>query len=276
MMESTMPSQGGHVHRPGTGSSDGALIVEATDLELRYGSYVAVAASTFEIPPVGVVSVIGPNGSGKSTLLSALLGLVPVAAGRLRVLGVDPESARDRVSYVMQATPVPRVTPITVREVVGLGRYAERGMFGRFRASDHRAIDDALARMEIGHLARRHMHELSGGQRQRVLIAQGIVQEHELLVLDEPLTGLDINSAATIDTLIHEKLADGCTVILTTHDLDEARAADWVVLVSGRVVASGPPAQVCTRRNLEVAYGLGSMHEWEGFLDDPAHDTHHR
>ncbi|HSN43832.1 MAG TPA: hypothetical protein VLR88_07225, partial [Propionibacteriaceae bacterium] len=112
------------------------------------------------------------------------------------------------------------------------------------------------------------------GQRQRVLIAQGIVQEHELLVLDEPLTGLDITSAATIDTLIHEQRADGCTVILTTHDLDEARAADWVVLVSGRVVASGPPAEVCTRLNLEVAYGLGSMHEWEGFLDDPAHDTH--
>ncbi len=223
-----------------------------------------------------MVSVIGPNGSGKSTLLSALVGLVPVAAGTLSVLGVAPESARERMSYVMQATPVPRVTPITVREVVGLGRYAERGMFGRFRSSDRQAIDDALERMEISHLARRHMHELSGGQRQRVLIAQGIVQEHELLVLDEPLTGLDITSAATIDTLIHEQRADGCTVILTTHDLDEARAADWVVLVSGRVVASGPPAEVCTRLNLEVAYGLGSMHEWEGFLDDPAHDTHER
>ena len=270
------PSHGGHVHSPGTGSASGDLIVDATDLELRYGSFVAIAASTFQIPRIGVVSVIGPNGSGKSTLLSALVGLVPVAAGSLSVLGVAPESARERMSYVMQATPVPRVTPITVREVVGLGRYAERGMFGRFRSSDRQAIDDALERMEISHLARRHMHELSGGQRQRVLIAQGIVQEHELLVLDEPLTGLDITSAATIDTLIHEQRADGCTVILTTHDLDEARAADWVVLVSGRVIASGPPTQVCTRHNLEVAYGLGSMHEWEGFLDDPAHDTHER
>ena len=119
------------------------------------------------------MSVIGPNGSGKSTLLSALVGLVPVAAGSLRVLGTEPESARERISYVMQATPVPRVTPITVREVVGLGRFAERGPFGRFRDSDRAAIDDALERMEISHLARRHMHELSGGQRQRVLIAQG-------------------------------------------------------------------------------------------------------
>ncbi len=269
------PAEHGHVHGPATGSPGSDLIVEATDLELRYGGFVAVAASTFTIPRVGVVAVIGPNGSGKSTLLSALVGLIPVGSGSLEVLGGTPESARARTSYVMQATPVPRVTPITVREVVGLGRYAERGMFGRFRGSDRRAVDAALARMEISHLARRHMHELSGGQRQRVLIAQGIVQEHELLVLDEPLTGLDLNSAATIDTLIHDQRADGCTVILTTHDLDEARAADWVVLVSGRVVACGPPAEVCTRHNLEVAYGLGSMHEWEGFLDDPAHDTHH-
>ena len=275
MTDPTTTGSGGHVHSSSR-TTDGELIVEAVDLELRYGSYVAIAASTFQIPAVGVVSVIGPNGSGKSTLLSALVGLVPVAAGSLRVLGVEPEAAREHISYVMQATPVPRVTPITVREVVGLGRYAALGMFGRFRSSDRRAIAEALERMEISHLAGRHMHELSGGQRQRVLIAQGIVQEHELLVLDEPLTGLDITSASTIDTLIHEKLSDGCGVILTTHDLDEARAADWVVLVSGRVVASGPPAQVCTRHNLEVAYGLGGIHEWEGFLDDPAHDTHQR
>ncbi len=249
-------------------------IIEADDVTLRYGSHVAVAASSFRVPKVGVVCVIGPNGSGKSTLLSSLAGLVAPSSGRLRVLGQEPEAVRDRLSYVMQSTPVPRATPITVREVVGLGRLAALGMFRRFRAADRTAVADAMQRMDISHLASRHMHELSGGQRQRVLIAQGIVQEHELLILDEPLTGLDITSAATIDHLIHDQRDDGCTVILTTHDLDEARAADWVILISRRVVASGPPATVCSRHNLEVAYGLGSMHEWEGFLDDPAHDTH--
>lgn len=249
-------------------------LVDAHDLELRYGSFVALARSTFQVPRVGVVAVIGPNGSGKSTLLSALPGLLPVASGSLRVLGLDPVSARSRLSYVMQSTPVPRVTPITVREVVALGRLAELGPFRRFRAADRRAVAEAMERMRIADLADRHMHELSGGQRQRVVIAQGIVQAHELLVLDEPLTGLDLNSAATIDALIHQQRADGCSVILTTHDLDEARAADWVILVSGRVVACGPPAHVCTRRNLEVAYGLGSTHGWEGFLDDPAHGNH--
>jgi ABC-type Mn2+/Zn2+ transport system ATPase subunit len=254
-------------------TGDGPL-VEARDLELRYGSHVALTDSTFQIPRVGVVAVIGPNGSGKSTLLSALPGLLPVASGSLRVLGVGPDEARQRISYVLQSTPVSGLTPITVREVVGLGRLAELGMFRRFRGSDRRAVVDAMDQMRISDLADCHMHELSGGQRQRVVIAQGIVQKHEILVLDEPLTGLDLNSAATIDMLIHRKRTDGCSVILTTHDLDEARAADWVVLVSGRVVASGTPAQVCTRRNLEVAYGLGSMHDWDGFLDDPAHQEH--
>ena len=191
---------GGSAGTPPTGAGPAPdWIVEADELEVRYGSYVAIAASTFRIPRVGVVSVIGPNGSGKSTLLSALAGLVPVSSGRIQVMGAMPEVARARMSYVMQATPVPPVTPITVGEVVGLGRFARLGMFGRFRRSDRAAVADALARMEISHLARRHMHELSGGQRQRVLIAQGIVQDHELLVLDEPLTGLDITSAATID-----------------------------------------------------------------------------
>jgi manganese transport system ATP-binding protein len=123
--------------------------------------------------------------------------------------------------------------------------------------------------MRITDLADRHLHELSGGQRQRVMVAQGIAQDHEVLLLDEPLTGLDVNSAKTIDELIHGQRSDGCAVILTTHDLDEARAADWVILVSGEVVSSGPPQQVCTRHHLEIAFGLGSLHEWEGFLDDP-------
>jgi manganese transport system ATP-binding protein len=273
----TTPAQGGTA--PGSActaeGSDVRVLVEAEALELRYGSYVALAESSFIVPRVGVVAVIGPNGSGKSTLLSALAGLVPVALGDLRVLGRTPLEARTRISFVMQSTPVPPVTPITVREVVGLGRFARLGMFGRFRAEDRAAVDAAMRRMDIAHLADRHMRELSGGQRQRVLIAQGMVQPHDLLLLDEPLTGLDITSAATIDDLIHEQRTDGCSVIMTTHDLDEARAADWVILVSGRVISSGPPAEVCSRHNLEVAYGLGATHDWEGFIDDPAHGSHH-
>lgn len=243
--------------------------MQARDLVLTYGTHVALRASTFEVPQAGVTAVIGPNGSGKSTLLSALAGLVPVAQGSLQVLGSPPEQARRRISYVFQSTPVSPGTPITVREAVGMGRYPCTGLFRRFSRADRAAVASAMETMRITDLADRHLHELSGGQRQRVMVAQGIAQDHEVLLLDEPLTGLDVNSARTIDELIHGQRSDGCAVILTTHDLDEARAADWVILVSGEVVSSGPPQTVCTRHHLEVAFGLGSLHEWEGFLDDP-------
>ena len=251
-----------------------APLAVAADLVLRYGSHTALAASTFTVPFGGVTAVIGPNGSGKSTLLHALAGLVPVAQGSLRVLGKEPRDARPEISYVLQSTVVPASTPITVRETVGMGRYPALGPFRRFRRADRDRVVEAMRRLEIEDLAGRHLHELSGGQRQRVSVAQGIAQDHRVLLLDEPLTGLDIVSAQAIDRIIHAEPDHVRSVVLTTHDLDEARAADHVVLVSGRVIACGPPELVCTRHNLEVAFGLGSLHEWEGFLDDPAHDPH--
>jgi iron complex transport system ATP-binding protein len=251
------------------------LLVEASDLVLRYGRHEALRASTFHIPMVETTAIIGPNGSGKSTILSAIAGLVPPAAGRLRVLGGDPQTTRNRVSYVLQSTPVPSVTPITVREALAMGRYPAVGLWRRFRRADRAAIDRAMERMDIADLSDRHLHELSGGQRQRVFVAQGLVQRHDLLLLDEPLTGLDLRSARTIDDLVHGRRDNGYSIVLTTHDLDEARAADWVVLVNRTVVAFGPPTKVCTHRNLEVAFGLGALHEWEGFLDDPAHNDPH-
>jgi iron complex transport system ATP-binding protein len=252
------------------------LFAEATDLVLRYGHHTALARSSFTIPMDGVTAVIGPNGSGKSTLLSALAGLVPVAEGRLRVLDTEPQEARHQISYVLQSTVVPASTPITVRETVGMGRYPRVGLFHRFNRDDRTRVEEAMRHMNIEDLAGRHLHELSGGQRQRVYVAQGLAQDHRVMLLDEPLTGLDLVSARTIDGLIHGGNREGHPVVLTTHDLNEARMADHVILVSGRVVASGPPDSVCTRDNLEVAFGLGSLHGWGGFLDDPAHDPHHQ
>lgn len=250
------------------------LLAEANDLVLRYGHHTALSRSSFTVPLGGVTAVIGPNGSGKSTLLSALAGLVPAAEGRLRVLDGDPSEARSQISYVLQSTVVPVSTPITVRETVGMGRYPRVGLFRRFGRVDRERVADAMRHMDIDDLAGRHLHELSGGQRQRVYVAQGLAQDHRVMLLDEPLTGLDLVSARTIDGLIHGGKREGHTVVLTTHDLNEARVADHVILVSGRVVASGPPEGVCTRKNLEIAFGLGSLHGREGFLDDPAHDPH--
>ncbi|MCD9622887.1 metal ABC transporter ATP-binding protein [Rhabdothermincola salaria] len=249
-------------------------VARAHELVVAFGATRVVEPSSFEIPVGGVTAVIGPNGSGKSTLLGAMVGLVEPAGGTLEVLGTSPHRARRRISYVLQSTEVAPGNPITVLDTVRMARYPGLGLLGRLSRHDHERVAQAMELLDITHLARRHLTELSGGQRQRVFVAQGIAQDHDALLLDEPLVGLDLVSARTIDGIIHSARDRGASVVITTHDLDEARAADHVVLMSGRVVASGPPAEVCTRRNLEVAYGLGALHPSGDFLDDHAHGPH--
>jgi manganese transport system ATP-binding protein len=245
--------------------------VQGRDVVLRYGANVAVDRSTFSIPVGKVTALIGPNGSGKSTLLNAMAGLLSPAAGELTVAPL-PDRPR-RIAYVLQTTKVNDALPITVYEVVAMGRYAGKGAYRWLRAADRTAIRRAMDRMGVTHLADRHLHDLSGGQRQRVFVAQGLAQDHDILLLDEPVTGLDITSAQAIDEVIHDENLHGCTVVLTTHDLAEARVADHVVLLAGRVVASGGPDGVLTTANLTAAYGPSVLHVEQGqvFLDDPAH-----
>lgn len=251
------------------------ILAQARDVVLGYGTptTIAVDALTFTIPHRAVTAIIGPNGSGKSTLLNAVAGVLTPLAGELSVLGGSAQARPPRTSYVMQSLSFPAGTPITVREAVGMGLWARLGWFRRPTQADSERVESAMARLDVTSLADRHLDELSGGQRQRVYVAQGLAQHHDAILLDEPLTGLDITSARTIDEIIHSERERGHAVVLTTHDLDEARAADWVVLMNGRCVAFGPPARVLTTENLTRAYGLGSLHEAveTPFLDDP-HD----
>lgn len=235
-------------------------VVAGRDVVLTRGSTVALRASDFTVPAGKITAIIGPNGSGKSTLLHAIAGLLPVSAGTLTVLGATPQLSQPLVSYVLQYTTVPVGTPLTVQEAVMMGRYPALGFLGRPTRADRERVAKAMDRLQVTDLAKRHLSELSGGQRQRVYVAQGIAQDHQVLLLDEPLTGLDLVSARTIDHIIHEEPADGCSVVLTTHDLEEARAADHVILTAGRVVASGPPDAVLTAEHLTNAYGLGALH----------------
>lgn len=248
-----------------------AVAVEATDVVLGYGSTVAVGKSTFSIPRGQVTAVIGPNGSGKSTLLNAIGGLITPMTGTLDVLpGLE---RRPRISYVFQTTKVNDALPISVREVVAMGRYAHSRLFRWLDTRDREAIAEAMERTGVSHLAGKHLSELSGGQRQRVFVAQGLAQEHDILLLDEPLTGIDITAAQAIDEVIHDEVTRGCSVIITTHDLSEARIADSVVLMAGHVVSAGIPEEVLTRSNLTEAYGPALLHV-DGdhiFIDDAAH-----
>ncbi|HSJ27116.1 MAG TPA: zinc ABC transporter ATP-binding protein AztA [Acidimicrobiia bacterium] len=238
-----------------------------------YGSTQVLSRSDFTIPEGGITALIGPNGSGKSTLLAMIAGLHPLASGNIDILPVDGRPRR--LAYVFQSTKVNDTLPVTVREVVAMGRYPTTGPRRRFTPEDHRIVDDALQRMGIADLQARHLKELSGGQRQRVFVAQGLAQDHDVLMLDEPLTGLDMPSARAIDDVIHDENSRGCTVIITTHDLSEARRSDHVILLAGRVVSNGPPADALADEHLTAAYGPHLLHDETAtpLIDDPAHIT---
>ncbi|MFQ5948872.1 MAG: metal ABC transporter ATP-binding protein [Acidimicrobiia bacterium] len=250
------------------------LAARGRAVALAYGERTALAPSDFEVPAGKLTAIIGPNGSGKSTLLNALAGLMDPISGTLEVLGRGSRRPRRRVAYVLQAAKVNEMMPVTVWEVVGMGRYSRLGAFRRFRAADRGAVDEALDTVGIGDLADRHLAGLSAGQRQRVFVAQGLAQDADLLLLDEPLTGLDLVSRGLIGEAVGAELAAGGTVVVTTHDLVEATAADHVLLLAGRVVAEGPAAGVLTPGRLSEAYGVGVVHLEDGtvVLDD----SHHR
>lgn len=251
-----------------------AMAVIGRGVTLAYGPHVALSGADFTVPVGAVTALIGPNGSGKSSLLHAIAGLLPPRDGTLTVLGMPADEARARVAYVLQSTKVNEQMPATVREVVSMGRFAVRGVLGRLRPDDRAAVEAAMARLEVADLAQRQLGELSGGQRQRVFVAQGLAQQAELLLLDEPVTGLDLVSRQRILDVIDEERAAGRTVVVTTHDLGEAAAADHVVLVAGRVIADGPAAAVLTADHLSAAYGARLLHLGDGtavLLDDPHH-----
>ena len=223
--------------------------IVARDVCVHYGSTVALAPSSMTIPAGQSVALVGPNGSGKSTLLLVLAGLLRPTSGSV-------ERRRDvRISFVAQHQLQHRWMPISVGEVLRMGRYGERGLLGRLGATDRRAIADAAERMDVGAMMRRPFGDLSGGQRQRVLVAQALAARPDLLLLDEPITGLDLASQQRILEVIVDETAAGTTVMLSTHHLGEARHTDRVLLLAGCVVADGPPDEVLRPPLLAEAFG---------------------
>lgn len=241
----------------------------ARDLVAGYRGAVALRSSSFEIPRGAITALIGPNGSGKSTVLNVLAGLLEPMSGTVTY----PAGPDTRIALVPQTTTLNDALPITVGEVVRMGRFAGKGIFGRMKQDDEDAINDAMDRLGITGLTNSRLSSLSGGQRQRAFVAQGLAQEHDLLLLDEPLTAIDLPAAQAIDEVLHDEIERGCSVVVSTHDLSEARIADHVVLLGGRVIASGPPARVLTRGHLSNAYMASLLHfDGDLFVDDAAHN----
>ncbi|MCC5948237.1 MAG: metal ABC transporter ATP-binding protein [Nitriliruptoraceae bacterium] len=252
-----------------------ATAVTIDGLWVEYGSIVALRAIDLTIASGTTVAIIGPNGSGKSTLLSTISGLVKPTRGRVQV---DTGERRARgVAHVLQTTIANEALPLTVLETIRMGCYAHRGAFRRLTAGDRSAISDAIDRMKLGDLLKRQLHELSGGQRQRTYVAQGLAQQAGVLLLDEPITGLDLLTQETITRMIDDEAADGRTVILTTHDVGTARLAQQAVVMATDLIAAGPPAEALAPDVLAKAYG-GHIHELDDgtLVLDEAHHHDHR
>lgn len=244
-----------------------SLVISTKDLHAEYGDVKALADVNIEVYDSCSLAVIGPNGSGKSTLLGILAGTVRAASGGVTVKGPPP-------AFVLQATNVDRSLPITVRDTVALARYPSLGVFNRFGSADAAAIHTAMERLQIDNLATTQLHDLSGGQRQRVLVAQGLAQESNVLLLDEPVSGLDVTSRSIILGLIDEEVAAGRTVVVTTHSLEEAQRCHQVLLLKTRPIAYGPPDEVLVEDYLQVAFGGNFIRVGDKLiLDDPHH--HH-
>jgi manganese/zinc/iron transport system ATP- binding protein len=231
--------------------------LELAHMTVSYGARPVLWDVDAAFPAGAMSAVVGPNGSGKSTLLRAALGLVPADAGRATVLGQPARQAIRRVAYVPQREAVDWDFPITVREVVEMGRYPSAGWIRRLGRDDRRVVDEALERVGMTSFARRQIGQLSGGQRQRVFVARALAQQAELLVLDEPFAGIDARTEATLLRLLAElRDREGRSVVMVHHDLQTVReAVDWVLLLNVRAVASGPVATTMTRDNLRRTYG---------------------
>jgi len=241
-------------------------LVAATDVCAHYGPTVALAPTSFALRRGTSVALVGSNGSGKTTLLSLLAGLVAPEDGRIVVDG--------SVAMVTQHRDHHRWMPLSVDEVLRMGRYSSLGLLRPLRRHDRECIDHAAELLEVSHLRRRPFGELSGGQQQRVLVAQALASQPDLLLLDEPITGLDLPSQLRILEVIEQHAEQGGIVVFSTHHLAEARRADVVMLMAGCVLASGRPDEVLVPALLAEAFG-GRLIRDDGttiVVDDHGHD----
>ena len=229
-------------------------MLELRDLAAGYDGRWAIEGVDLRVPAGRLVGVIGPNGSGKSTLLRAVLDLVPRRSGTVTLDGGPVD--RRRIAYVPQRELVDWSFPISAGQVVMMGRYPRIGPVVGGGSVDRAAVRDGLARVGMGELADRQIGALSGGQQQRVFLARALVQEADVLLLDEPMTGVDRGTEQAITALMRELRDAGTTVIYATHDLEAAAdVSDLLCFVNGRVVAYGPPAETFTPATLHTTFG---------------------
>ncbi len=237
-------------------AGDGILV---SNLNVTYpNGLTAVRDAGFALDPGTICALVGPNGSGKSTVFKAIMGFVEPSAGAVRLMGLPVEQAlkQNLVAYVPQSEEVDWNFPVLVETVVTMGRYGHMNFLRIPSRTDRAKVDEALARVGMSAFRHRQIGELSGGQRKRVFLARALAQEARIILLDEPFTGVDVNTEAAIIALLRELRGDGHLILISTHDLGSVpEFCDRVVLINRTVLAAGPTAEVFTPANLERAFG---------------------
>lgn len=240
----------------GTGDNPG-LWVE--DLTVTYRNGVtALQETTFSVPEGTIAALVGVNGAGKSTLFKAIMGFLPLSRGEIGILGksVPQALAEGIVAYVPQAEEVDWSFPVLVDDVVMMGRYGRMGLLRIPSASDKAAVAEALERVGMQEYRNRQIGELSGGQRKRVFLARALAQEGQIILLDEPFTGVDVQTEEAIIRLLKELRDEGRVILVSTHNLGSVpEYCDQTVMVKGKILAYGPTRTTFTRENLELAFG---------------------
>ncbi len=244
--------------------ADGVDGIRAEGVSVTYrNGLTAVTDASFAIPRGSITALVGINGSGKSTLFKAVMGFVPLTTGRVSVLGMPNSEAlkRNLVAYVPQAEEVDWTFPVLVEDVVMMGRYGHMGWLRRERPVDRAKVDEALARVGLSELRHRQIGELSGGQKKRVFLARALAQEGQVILLDEPFTGVDVKTEADIVKLMQELRAEGRVLLVSTHNLGSVpEYCDRTILINRAILAEGRTDEVFTARNLERAFGATLRH----------------
>ena len=230
--------------------------LEIHDLTVAFDKKPVLWNIDLMIPQGKLVGIIGPNGAGKSTLIKAVMGIVSLSSGYVKVFDRDIDDVRSRISYVPQRESVDWDFPASVLDVVLMGRYARLGLFKRPRKADRDIAMDCLKKVGMEAFAHRQISQLSGGQQQRTFLARALAQQADIYFMDEPFAGVDAATEKTIINLLRSMTQHQKTVLVVHHDLHSvSQYFDWVIMLNTRLVAYGPTQSTFTQKNLHETYG---------------------
>ena len=256
-----------------TPNHDDCLVIR--DLTVAYGHKIVLQGVSADIARGQAIGIIGPNGGGKSTLLKAILGMAPMVSGSITLFGKSSQSMRSHIAYVPQREVIDWDFPVSAYDVVLMGRYPRSGWLRRTSRADREVAAAVLDRVGMFEQRGEQIGQLSGGQQQRVFIARALAQEADVLLLDEPMTGIDAGTQEVIMAVIEEQRLAGKIVLLATHDLVSASCAcDCLCCVNERMISYGPLAETYTSENLARTYGGPVIMLGRTGAPEPAH-THH-